>query len=312
MRPFLRIAVLAGLLSTMLVVVPGAHAGERELTLYSKPITVKSYVGEQTGMGLRPNGTEAPATPGYITHIQTEVVSKPSASARPLSIQDVMIHQLVLYSRGITASGANCGGRFFARGEENQVFEQPKGYGIPNRTANGRAPGWTIVHMLMNHRSFAQTVYIRTRITYSDGPLKELQPLWLDTQGCDQDPVFDVPGGGHKGSNFKDEQTWRVPEGYSGRIVAAGGHLHGGGKYSRLSDDSCGGRTLLTSRAYYGLPNDPFYRVRPILHEPGPIRMGIITSQTGIPVSAGDRLRLAAGHDNSRLTPRGGRLTGGT
>ena len=46
------------------------------------------------------------------------------------------------------------------------------------------------------------------------------------------------------------------------------------------------------------MPNDPYYRVRPRLHEPGPISMTQFTSGQGIPVRAGERLRLTATYDN--------------
>ena len=48
----------------------------------------------------------------------------------------------------------------------------------------------------------------------------------------------------------------------------------------------------------WGLPNDPFYRVRPVLHEPGPINMSLVTSKTGFPVAAGQRLKLTVNYDD--------------
>jgi hypothetical protein len=299
LRPVL--AVTTALLFAVLA--PVAHAGERKLTLFSKPITVKPYTGEQTGHRLRPNGLEAPSVPGYITRIDADVVSRRSARARTLSIQDVMIHHLVYVNRRASYAGpANCFGRFFARGEERQVFKLPKGYGLPNRRADGGAPPWFLIHMLMNHRPYPMKVFVRLRVTYSDGPLKPVEPWWVDTRGClTPDPVFDVPGGRRRGSTFYDRERWRAP--YSGRIVAAGGHLHGGGKYAQLSDVSCG-RRLVRSRAYYGPRNHAFYRVRPILHEPSPIRMGIYASRRGIPVAGGDVLRLTAAYDNRLLHTR--------
>lgn len=301
---------LATLAVAAALAAPASAAGaeERSLTFYSPALTVQPYTGEQTTIDLAANGIEAPKVPGYITRMAADVVSKRSASVRALPIQDVMIHHLVYHNQnGVGRSAANCGGRFFGRGEEQQVFDFPEGTGIPNRRPDGSAPDWALTHMLMNHRDRALTVYVRIKIDYvegADAPVTPIEPLWIDTRQCHYDPTYDVPGGGRPGSTDVDRDEWVVPEGYSGRIVAAGGHLHGGGKFVRLRNDSCGGRTLVNSRAYYGMPDHAFYRVRPILHEASPVRMGIYNSRAGIPISAGDRLRLEGGYDNDRLHTR--------
>jgi plastocyanin len=49
----------------------------------------------------------------------------------------------------------------------------------------------------------------------------------------------------------------------------------------------------------WGMPSDPFYNVRPVLHEPGPIAMSGFNSVTGIPVAKGERLRLNSVYDNA-------------
>ena len=82
-----------------------------------------------------------------------------------------------------------------------------------------------------------------------------------------------------------------MPE--SGRLVAILGHLHGGGVRLDLTDRSCGTK-LFRSEPTWGLPV-----VHPIIHEPGPKHMTTLTTAKGIPVSAGDRLRLTAVYDNS-------------
>lgn len=301
MRLPARIAALMVALGALALVPATVGASERTLTLFSKPITVPPYVQQQQYMSLDRNGIEAPDKPGWITRMDADVVSSRDANAKTLPIQDVMVHHLVYHQDGVSSSPANCGGRFFARGEERQVFDFPDGYGIPNRRANGQAPHWLLTHMLMNHRSYAQTVYVRIRVTYTDQPQKELTPLWIDTKGCDVDPVYDVPGGGKPGSTFRDTTDWRVP--FDGRIIAAGGHLHGGGKFLKLRDATCD-RTLVDSRAYYGLPKNQFYRVRPKLHEPSPVRIGVYNTAQGIPISQGSLLQSTAGYDNSNIHTR--------
>jgi plastocyanin len=170
-------------------------------------------------------------------------------------------------------------------------------YGIRNATADGKAPTWFLTHMLMNHRGYPFKVYVRTRITYSDTPKTEVIPLWLDTENCNPDPTYTVPGNGRRGSTHYDRQDWVAP--MDGYILGAQGHLHGGGKYQSLRNTSCENRELIRSRAYYGHPDHIFYRVRPILHEPSPIAMSRTYSRAGIPVNEGDVLRLTAAYDNA-------------
>jgi hypothetical protein len=81
-----------------------------------------------------------------------------------------------------------------------------------------------------------------------------------------------------------------MPE--SGRFVAAGGHLHGGGVSLDVSDTRCG--SLFTSYPTWGLVFP-----RPVLHEPGPLHMTGFADPAGRPVNAGDTLRLTATYDNS-------------
>jgi plastocyanin len=87
-----------------------------------------------------------------------------------------------------------------------------------------------------------------------------------------------------------------MPE--SGRVVAAGGHVHGGAKNLAISEPDCGDRVMGTSDPTWGLPGHPFYNVKPVLHEPGPIHMTGFGSAKGFPVARGQRLRLTARYDN--------------
>jgi hypothetical protein len=278
---------------------------------FSQPIDTEPYEAEQKYQGLRPDGTHAPPQGGWITAIDSDVVDTPSGKARALPIQDVMIHHLVLQSFTHFKAPLSCGGRFYGRGEEHQRVKLPRGYGLPNRDSKGRAPTWILAHMLMNHRGRDRRVYVRTRVTWSDTPPKhEVDPLFLDAKKCAIDPVYDVPGGGRPGSVHKESLTFRWPENYSGRLVAMAGHLHGGGKFVQLRNRTCR-RDLVVSRAYYGMPNHPFYKVKPRLHEASPIRMGAKLSAKGIPVAAGDRVRLTAGYSNRYLHTRVMNIMGG-
>jgi plastocyanin len=284
---------LLPILALLLLAAAPAQAAEETLTLYSDPITVPSYTGEQKTVPMK-----GPAEPGWITSIKVDVVKKRSATAKALSIQDVMIHHIVLHAPSAkwAAQSSNCFGNLFAMGEENQEMPRTGDYGIANMTESGAAPNWLLTHMLMNHRGYDFRVFVRTRITYSDTPKTELTPLWIDTEGCDIDPTFTVRGNGPRGSTHLDRALWRVPT--DGRIVGSQGHLHGGGKYQELRNTSCNDELLIRSDAYYGHPDHIFYRVRPMLHEPSPISMSRTISPSGIPVNAGDQLELTAAYDN--------------
>jgi plastocyanin len=84
------------------------------------------------------------------------------------------------------------------------------------------------------------------------------------------------------------------------RVIAAGGHVHGGGRELRLSEPDCGDRTLADVTPTWGRRSHPFYNVRPVLHEPGPIHMSGFATATGFPVAAGQRLKLTSVYDAQR------------
>jgi plastocyanin len=155
--------------------------------------------------------------------------------------------------------------------------------------------------MLMNHRKSVDTAYIQYKVTYDTEPKTAVKPYWLDIENCKADPVFDIPGGKKKGSTERRSSIWNVPE--SGRIVAAGGHVHGGAKQLDLkrTGPDC---TMYSSKPTWGQRKHPFYNVKPVLHEPGPINMTGFTSAQGMPVRAGDRLRLDADYDGELLHTR--------
>jgi plastocyanin len=87
-----------------------------------------------------------------------------------------------------------------------------------------------------------------------------------------------------------------MPE--SGHIIAAGGHVHGGGKNLEISQPGCGNRRLMRMDPAWGTADHPFYSVRPILHEPGPIAVSAYFSSQGFPVAKGETIRLTSNYDN--------------
>jgi hypothetical protein len=274
---------------------PGlAHAGEQTLVLRSPtPIAIGPY-GVVQGEELIPS----PATDGYVTGLSATLVD---ATGAEVPISHIMLHHIVFAKVGVP--DATCktftdldgntlpafAQRFYAEGEERTTIDIPRGYGYPNRATDR----WGMTYMLMNHRNVGETVYVRYTVRYVTGEqLTPVRPIWLDVRNCDADPIFNVPGHGPLFSTYSQHADYTLPE--SGVLVAGGAHLHGGGLKVSLTDRSCGGRTLFTSYPTWGLPV-----IRPVMHENGPKHMTTFSTTAGIPVSAGDRLRLTATYDDS-------------
>jgi hypothetical protein len=129
-----------------------------------------------------------------------------------------------------------------------------------------------------------------------------VRAYWLRAQGCTGPTSYTIAGAGAPGSTHLTRLHWRVP--FSGRIVAAGGHLHGGAKDLWLSQPRCADRRLLGTPPYYGMPDHLYYRALPILHEPGPVETGYFLSGAGIPVEQGETLTLTAAYEDERPRPR--------
>ena len=302
--PFAR-AFLIPLAVALAGVVPGvASAAERTEIFRTGPITVGGYqvLQEQAAGGL-----PKPKEDGFVTRMKVDVVDE---QGHPIPIQRLMLHHIVFSNLGshlgekrdrtcdsITALDSRTklpgvAERFYAAGEERIEMRLPKGYGYRSEGADQ----WLMTYMVMNHRAATDTAYIQYTVTFDDAPdLTPVDPYWLDVRDCRSDPVYDVPGGGKRGSENVQTVTWKPP--VSGRIVAGGGHVHGGGKELRLSQPDCGDRTLASSKPKWGLPSHPFYRVHPVLHEPGPIGISNYTTQQGFPVAAGTPVRLSSVYD---------------
>ncbi|HEX8066878.1 MAG TPA: hypothetical protein VF520_10155 [Thermoleophilaceae bacterium] len=285
-----------------------AAANEELVTLYSPPIRTLPYVHDTHQLSLRPNGVEAPARPGFVTSVKEQVlVDSRKPDAKPLSNAQMMIHHLLYFAPGrVEDSTGSCwyGLGFVAgRGEEHPDgqfdyadAETRSKYGIANRLPDGTAPRWSLTAMLMNHVKRPKTVYVRTRLYYTE---EERQPVYPTVVGCRGNGMaYDIPGGGAKGSTVVDQSTWTSP--MSGRILLASSHQHGGGKRQTLSSETCN-RGLYDAPVYHGTRDHIYNTIRPILHEPGPIATGTFASRQGVPVRKGEVLRRRALHDNGNL-----------
>ena len=150
--------------------------------------------------------------------------------------------------------------------------------------------------MVMHHRSGTQEFFVETRITVDPRPVIPVKPYWLSVIPCSPDPQWSVPGRGSK--EHRRARVFEMPE--AGRIVAVGGHLHGGANELILSQPGCVHRTLVSNKPFYAPAKDRLYAVRPLLHEPDPKAISWWQSATGYAFRKGERFKVTAAYDNTR------------
>jgi plastocyanin len=247
-----------------------------------------------------------PPEAGHIVGMDARTVDENGA---PIPQNEVMLHHIVFANGGPdgTRRDGACpertaaNERFYGTSEELRPLTLPRGYGYPTAPADQ----WKAIWMVMNHESRIRTSYVEYRVTVDPSPgITPVKPYWLSVLHCDRspDPQYTVPGGGARGSVHRRARDWRLP--VSGRIVAVGGHLHGGGRVLAVSQPACGGRVLAASAPTYAPTGDPLYSVRPLLHEPDPKDMSWLQSATGWGVTAGEPLRVIARYDGERVHTR--------
>ena len=89
-----------------------------------------------------------------------------------------------------------------------------------------------------------------------------------------------------------------MPE--AGRIVAVGGHLHGGAQVDPSASRAAGTARWSATCPPTRPPATRSTRVRPLLHEPDPKSISWWQSATGWPIRKGERLKVTAAYDNTR------------
>ena len=284
-------AALALACALGLLAAGAAEAKIKDVTLRYGPIVVSPYDGKRGGTQV-----DAPRMDGSIVEMDAFVVDKHD-EVIPQNV--VMLHHLVLKDQGHSGNakldgacpGSRGDQRFYGESEELRALTLPKGYGY----RIDREDRWRMGWMLMNHTHRVQVGWIRYHMKIDTRRLRSVTPYWLSVLGCHVDPQFTVPGAGSsEGSTYRRDKSFTVPR--DGRIVAVGGHLHGGSRGISLTQPRCGNRTLVRSRPVYGQPDDPVYGVKPLLHEPDPKEIGWWQSATGIPVTRGEKLRVVASY----------------
>jgi hypothetical protein len=289
-------------------VLTGSEGTKQDYRCRTGPITVAPFQVLMKDLTLE---VPKPDVDGFVTSMSVDVVD---GNGKQVPISRLMLHHIVFSNLGrafgdkrdpTCSSGfltwntlselPNAVERFYAAGEERQRMVLPDGYGYPL----SKQDTWTMLYMFMNHRSVTDRAYIEYKLTVDTrADVKPVEPYWLDVENCKLDPVYDVPGGGRKGSIHTRRMVWTVPK--AGRLVAGGGHVHGGGRELALRRPACPNDEIYTSRPVWGNRGHPFYHVRPVLHEPGPIHMTAFRSARGIPLAAGERVVLESRYDASR------------
>lgn len=301
-----RIPAFVATVALLVLAAPAAAAPQVQTFRYG-PVSVGPYQVKQSDYAI---DVPKPVEDGYITRMEVDVVD---ANGKSVPISRLMLHHIVfsnigenfgskhdstcdtfttLDSKSVIPAIAE---RFYAIGEERAEMRLPEGYGYP---VKGRDK-WALTYMMMNHRNRTDKAFIQYRITYDKAKKTPVKPYWLDARNCLSDPVYDVPGGGARGSTHTKSTTWTVPE--NAKIVAGGGHVHGGAKSLALNRGSC---KLYASKPTWGLPSHPFYNVKPVLHEPGPINMSGFLTGEGFAVRRGQKLRLDSNYDAQLIHTR--------
>jgi len=278
----------------------GAASAPAALHTYTQrfgPVDLSSYETRYPNPRVH-----SPKRSGYIVGMNSRLVD---ARGRQIPLGHVMLHHVVFYNDGRRpgpVKTSSCPGRrgepFYGTGEERQRLILPPGYGY-RVAADDR---WRMESMLMSHRRTLTRVYVEYTVTMETSRrLTHVRPLWLRANGCESRSSYSVDGGGLPGSTDERAALWRMP--VSGRIVAAGAHLHGSAKDLTVSQPACGDRTIIDHRPRWGGPADAVYRIRPVLHEPGPIAVGYLLSSQGIAVRAGELLKVTGRYDAQLAHP---------
>jgi plastocyanin len=272
----------------VVLLVPGsADAAIHHFDLRAGPFRIGHFNTRMLALGV-----PTPRVKGYVTKLHAQLVDR---RGRRVRIDEAMLHHMYLRNDS-RARVRNCNRLpevFYGTGEENQTLDLPPGYGY----RLGRRDRWELHGMLMSHRYRPGHVYVEYSGTVDTGRLRGVRPFWVKASGC-RSSSYNVPGSGRPGAVHDKVFHWRVP--MTGRIVAAGGHLHAGAIGLQLRDPRCGDRVLFDNRPFYAPANDLLYHAQPRLHEAGPVQTSWFSSRAGIPVRRGQTLDLHGLYENDQ------------
>jgi plastocyanin len=279
---------LATLLAVLLLAAPAA--ANRTFTLRAGPYTMGGYDTQ-----FIKERVPAPQFNGSVVRMHASLVD---ARGRRVTIRDGMLHHVFFRNADVLRVKGHCTARqpevFYSTGEENETLALPHGYGYGLR----KHADWRLSAMLMSHRMAPKRVYIQYSVRVSRDPtLKPVRPLWVRANGCGPASSYGIRGDGGPGSVDDRVEHWRVP--ISGRIVAAGGHLHAGAVGLQVRQPACGNRLLYDNAPHFAAADALVYTARPMLHEAGPISTTWWSSASGIPVRAGETLDVHGLYDGA-------------
>lgn len=290
----LALAPAAGAASVPVTPPPPEHRADAALTTYVQragPFKIGPYATLKTSAKVQP-----PEVPGAIVGMDARLVD---ADGKVIPQHVTMLHHLVFTNGGPDGGRPDPAcprkttrERFFGTSEELRPLTLPAGYGYPTDPADR----WSAPIMVMHHRGGVQEFFLEYRVTIDPRPVTPVKPYWLSVIPCSPDPQWSVRGRGSK--VHRRSREYVLPE--AGRIVAVGGHLHGGAHELILSQPACRNRTLVTNRPFYGPADDKLYAVKPLLHEPDPKAISWWQSPTGYAFRKGERLKVTAAYDNTR------------
>ena len=157
--------------------------------------------------------------------------------------------------------------------------------------------------MLMSHSERSIDAYIQYKVTVVTGrPDEERRAVLGARERVRRAGVLRGPRRRRPGLDLLPRHyDWKVP--FDGRIVAVGGHLHGGAKDMWMSQPACDDRRILDNAPHFGMPDHIYYKARPILHEPGPFDTRYFMSR-GHPRAQARSSGSTRDYDNSAPHPR--------
>jgi hypothetical protein len=180
----------------------------------------------------------------FVTAVEPNLVD-PAGNRADMN-SGVMLHHAVIAETGKedVTCGRNgigaIGRRLFASGDERTAIAMPAGFGY--RVDPGP---WVGLFELMNMGTTPQVVFFQAVVHHvpaSTPDMKPITPVWLDEDNC-YTSVYSVPKG-------KSATPWSWTSTLTGRIVAAGGHVHAGGIGLTLDNATTNQRICGSSAAY--------------------------------------------------------------
>jgi hypothetical protein len=291
---------VAGLAATAPTAVAAAPAGPAKAEVTT--VKVGPFLLPPAPMGTVPNQNRVlpqiskPCSNCYITSVVPHLVYADGSNADMDT--GVMLHHLVIVEPGKTdvtcarTEGIGAAGRrIFASGNERTPITLPKGFGF--KVDDER---WAGIIELMNHSDAAKTVYFTADVTHvpaSTPGMKPVTPVWLDVNNC-SDSQYSVPAG-------KSATPWNWMSTITGRIVAAGGHVHAGGQGLTL-DNATTKQRICSSRASYGMDMTGMDGMTDSAHMDGSNMKAMAGMVTKMSTCSWDRLGVLHKGDDLRLT----------